>query len=393
MTEDPRSPAAFAALVDDFHAHFTADPNERVNLGVDRDLGELPDPSLAAAAARVTAARALLSRLADIDPGQLGFDGRVDYELATLQLGSAALRDSYTFNGKSRLAQTPKAGDDIGDPIFQLFINDPRPAGDRLTDIASRLTRIPDYLEAMLARLDTPVARWVAMECEIVDELPSLFAVIQAWADEVAWSEASQLASSISQAEAALVGYLERLRQLPTTTQIHLGEDIARQIVKLRGIDESLEELHQIATDFLREERVTIDELRARLVGKYNLAADTSVADLQQFLTKEYAIAPGENFAGTLDAYQSERDRVVEFVTEKELFPIFPEQEFRILKTPGFMEPSIPAGAMMPPPAFRSGLKVSTVYLTLKDDRIGDHTRLLIASMLRERARSAKSAD
>ena len=31
-----------------FHDHFTSDPNERIMKGVARDLGELPDPSLAA---------------------------------------------------------------------------------------------------------------------------------------------------------------------------------------------------------------------------------------------------------------------------------------------------------------------------------------------------------
>jgi len=53
-----------------------------------------------------------------------------------------------------------------------------------------------------------------------------------------------------------------------------------------------------------------------------------------------------------------------------------------ILRTPGFMEPSIPAGAMMPPPPLREGTRRSLVYLTLSQELLAEHTELSIPGMM-----------
>jgi uncharacterized protein (DUF885 family) len=54
----------------------------------------------------------------------------------------------------------------------------------------------------------------------------------------------------------------------------------------------------------------------------------------------------------------------------------------KILQTPGFLEPVIPAGAMWPPLALREGCKTSLVYLTLKQDQLAEHTALGIPVMM-----------
>ena len=53
-----------------------------------------------------------------------------------------------------------------------------------------------------------------------------------------------------------------------------------------------------------------------------------------------------------------------------------------ILRTPSFMEPSIPAGAMMPAPAFREGRRTSVVYLTLSEELLAEHSELSIPNMM-----------
>ena len=52
------------------------------------------------------------------------------------------------------------------------------------------------------------------------------------------------------------------------------------------------------------------------------------------------------------------------------------------MRTPAFMAPTIPAGAMMPPPAFREGVATSQVYLTLSEDLLDEHTLLGIPVMM-----------
>ena len=61
-----------------------------------------------------------------------------------------------------------------------------------------------------------------------------------------------------------------------------------------------------------------------------------------------------------LDRYEEERRRIDAFIGERDLFPVPADQDLRIMRTPGFMTPSIPAGAMMPPPPFRPGVRRST---------------------------------
>ena len=373
----------FETIVADLHSHFTSDANARLYSGISENLGTLPDPSLKASKKTQEDAQALIARLGAIDPSQLDFDDRLDLDLAKLILGFELHDHSYQFNAKSKRQQMPKAGDDIGDGIFLLFINDPRDADARLGDIVGRLEAVPDYTEKMLARLDTPVARWVNMDLQTVEGIPKLFATIEAWAAENQYADLERLRAARTSAEAALLVYAEKLAAMPTTEQLHVGSEVAERIVALRGIDKSFAELHQIATEFLSETRATIETLRQKLAAKYELDADISTEDLQTFLAKKYRVdLPTGQVDDILKHYEDSRQEILAFIKERDLFPILENQDMKIMRTPSFMAPSIPAGAMMPPPAFREGVRTSMVYLTLSEELVDEHTALGIPSMM-----------
>ena len=373
----------FSRFVADFHAHFTRDPNACLALGVARRTGELPDPTLADRDDRVREARRLLARIGALDARALSFDDRLDLELAALKLSAEAHQDTLQFNGRTTAAQKPTAGDDIGDGLFLLFIHDPRPVAERLADVTSRIRRVPAYLDALLERLDTPVARWAAMDAEKVRGLPQLFETLRSFADEARFADRAPLASACATAEEALGAYTRKLAQLPTTTRFHLTPADAREIVRLRGIEPPLETLHAWAREFLEENGATIESLRRRLARKYDLDRDVTVEALQVFLAKKFpvAIAPGD-LDGVLRRYEAERDRILEFIRERDLFPVPDDQTMKILRTPRFMEPSIPAGAMLSPAPFRDGTRTSLVYLTLREELLDEHTELGIPSMM-----------
>jgi uncharacterized protein (DUF885 family) len=375
--------SAYDHFASDFHNHYTRNPNARVSLGVDRDLDELPDPSSAAVDDEVSEARGLLRRLAELERADVSFDQRLDLELARLTLEYEIHHKNSLLNGRPRRQQLPRAGAEIGNGIFLMFVNDPRPAAERLTDITGRLERVPAYLDALLEDLDTPVERWVGMDVEKVRGLSGLFGTIADWAREEGWSELPRLESARSSAEAALAQYAERLRDLPTTTRIHLGEDATRRTVSLRGIDKPLDELHRIASDFLAETKTAIEELRSRLTAKYDLAPETTVDELHAFLSRKFRVQlPTGNLIDVLHRYEAERARILEFIDARRLFPIFEEQDMRIIRTPDFMVPSIPAGAMMDPPPFREGVRTSLIYLTLSEELLDEHTELSIPGMM-----------
>ena len=373
----------FSTFVNDFHSHLTRDPNACVLLGVEKRLDNLPDPSLEQLDNELAEARALVTRAQGIDRSSLDFDSALDLDLASLQLEARIHRNSLTFNSRRTAQQMPTAGRDISQGIFAMFVNDPRPDGERLANITTRLAQVPDYLDALIHRLDTPVRRWVRIDIDQVAGLPELFANLQAWADRISWADAGRLAQVQTAATGALQSYTGQLCALPTTDHFHLDEKSARSTVSLAGIEPSLEDIHHMAVEFLAEAGEAIEELRERLCGKYGLDGATPTEALQLYLNRRFSVSePGSPLSQILDRYNLEQERVLEFVKHHALFPIPDGQEMKILRTPGFMEPSIPAGAMEPPVAFREGMRTSLVYLTLSEELRNEHTELSIPNMM-----------
>lgn len=374
---------AYSSFVEAFHRHRLVDPNQCVSLGVDHNLDELPDPSLAASGAAVASAEALLETAEALPKEGLSFDESLDLALAELLLQREVHDETYVFNGRTMRQQRPTAGDDISWGLFTLFVNDPRPDEDRLANVTSRVEMVPDYLDALQRRLRAPVKRWVDIDREKVQGLPDLFVQLSAWAERVGFADAPRLERARMAAEAAIRSYADALGQLETTENLHVGEATARRIVELRGIEMSLERLHRVAKDFLADNRAQIEGLRGQLAAKYDLPKDATTEAVHQHLNQRFAVPLGDEGLDTiLRCYEAEREKILAFIQARGLFPVPPNQEMKILRTPGFLEPTIPAGAMDSPAPFREGIRTSVVYLTLKASQVDEHTLLGIPGMM-----------
>jgi len=314
---------ALQTLFADFVAFQTAQPDQRVYLGLDDDVGDLDDPSLAFEATRVDAARALLARLEATETAGLAFDRNLDVDLIRLSLQRAVHDGTYTWNGRSRLQQMPNAGQGVTEGIFLIFTNDPRPEEARLADVLARVEQIPTFLDAMLDRLDQPLQRWVDMDLEKVAEAPELLATVCGWATEVAWPNADRLATAAAAATTALTAYAERLAAMPTTTALHLDEADARELVRMRGVELSLEELHAVAREWLSQTGEQIERLRRSIVKRHSLDPDMATADLHRWLNERFAVDIGDGpLEKVLDRYQEERRKILAFTRERDLFEI-----------------------------------------------------------------------
>lgn len=366
-----------------FHRYMTEDPNACVTLGVAQRLDDLPDPSAEGETKSIAEGRRLLEQLRQCPRDGLDFDQALDLDLAAQAVEYEVFGHTYIYNGKTESAQMPVAGDDISDGIFLLFANDPRPAAERLENITARIGKVPEYLASLLTRLDTPVKRWVDMDIEKTAELPAFFHTLRQWAESEVYPDLPRLDRAIADAEKALASYQAQLKQLTVTERFALGEQQAQTLVKLRGVDSSFAELKKLAKTFLAENADTVEELRQRLNSKYQLSPVTTAAELQSYLNTRYQVDPVDAaYNGILNRYQSERDSILSFIRERELFPLPSSQDMKIIRTPGFMTPSIPAGAMMSPPPFRDGIKQSMIYLTLSEELLDEHTELSIPVML-----------
>ena len=374
----------YDAVINKFHDYFTRDGNACVSLGVNKHLDDLPDPSLEGIASTVKEGEKLLAELRSFPRGVLEFDQILDLDLAMLGVEFEIYSNTYTFNDKIELQQKPTAGNDISDGLFLMLINDPRPVNERLSNIMARMEKIPQYLEKLINRLDTPVKRWVDIDMEKVSNLPDLFSTIYNWGEEEEYPQLARLAVARQNAELAIKRYMVDLQAMKTTTMLFIGKEQAIKLIKLRGIDKSLDELHTMATKFLKDVALEIEELHIKLVDKYQLSTSTSVEELQSFLNKQYRVKLEDttNLTDVIIRYAQERDKILSYLQAKKIFPIFTEQKMLIMQTPAFMAPSIPAGAMVSPPPFREGIKTSIVYLTVSEDLLDEHTELSIPSMM-----------
>jgi uncharacterized protein (DUF885 family) len=263
------------------------------------------------------------------------------------------------------------------------MMKDPRPTPARLHDIQKRLEAVPEYLRSLLARLDTPIERWISIDREKVAGLGSLFESVIAWSRTEGYLNQGALESAALRAEKALTGYLEALKRLPHTRQLHLDRETAERIVKLRGIDLGFDELQGIARNFLDRVAVEIDDLAERLKAKYGLASDTSVKRLESYLNRRFRVIDEDgDLALVLERYREELQKVTRFVEQRGLFDLLADERIEILRTPKFMEPSIPAGAMLSPAPFSKSTPTSFIYLTLAPELLDEHTLLSIPSMI-----------
>lgn len=371
----------FSEINDRFLQYLKSDVDQSVALGLPDHLARLGDPSMPVFQRSLEAAGQLL---AAIDAARVdGFYEKLDLELIARHLQGDIFFKTLELDGELRRRRKPGGVDGVSEGIFQLFVNDERSAQERLSDILSRLKQAPEYLRAELRVLTTPVSRWRDIEVEQAKEVPELFDSIERWAAETGFTELEELREQITRVNAALAGYVDALKVMSVTDRFAIGMDKVEELLAIKQIDRSPEQLRAMAAGYMEQTLNTIETLRARLVSKYQLDPDTDADALQDFLNRRFAVELEEGELSTvLNVYEREREKILEFIRERDLFPVPADQDMHIMMTPGFLQPVIPAGAMWPPLALREGTRRSMVHLTLKEDELDEHTHLGIGMMM-----------
>ena len=362
---------------------FCDDPNFCINMGIDKNLGDLPDPGKNKRITNQGKIKMLTNTLKAIKKDELSLDEQIDYELCELLLEQHRLYYELEIDGIPMNMRMPVASSMISGPLFMLFINDPRDAKLRLVNIISRLDKVNDFLISYKRNINEPVERWVNMELESLKELPSFFDNIYNWAKGVEFKNLGALEKVIKAANSALAQYKQFLEVMPMSKNIVLGDMQMNQVIKSRGINLTPDELHQIAKDFTTDNQAAVEELRIKLCHKYELPQTTSAKEMQEFLNQKFSVKrEGNDFQFILNRYEQEREKILAFIKQKDLFPVMDDQDMHIMQTPDFMKPTIPAGAMMPALPMRKGLKKSLVYLTLSEELLAEHTEISIPGMM-----------
>jgi hypothetical protein len=352
-----------------------------MGLGDSRYLDQLGDPSLDHLKDTTAQAKALLTTLEKCATDS--FDQKLDIDLMARYLKQQIFFAELEQGGQLQRCRKPGGVDGISEGIFQLFVNDERTPEARLNNILSRLQQAPAYLMIEAEVITQPIQRWRDIEVEQGEGLADLFATIYNWAKETDYPLLSELQKAISSCNIALDIYLDDLKARECLTDFTIGENKVNELLILRNIKQSPAELINMARDFMDNTQTLLTKLNKRLCKKHALATTTSNEDLHEYLNEKFAakIKEGE-LSSVLDYYSDQINSINEFIEQRHLFAIPAQQEIRLLQTPSFLEPVIPAGAMWPPLALRPGKKTSLVYLTLKEDQLAEHTELGIPVMM-----------
>jgi len=373
--------SAYEKITEQFKCFILSDADTSIALGDEAHLGDLGDPSLAHMMQQSQEAQDLLDQLQAIK-GET-FDEQLDLDLMGRHLQQDIFFANLQQHGHPQRCSQPNGVDGISAGIFQLFVNDERSAEFRLDDILSRLQQAPSYLATETEVIVKPISRWRDIELEQGEGLPDLFQTILEWAQHEDYHQLDSLDIAINQCNDALAGYLSKLKNKKTHTNFAIGLDKVNELLAIRQIPHSPAELTKMARDFMGEAQALLRSLKTKLCGKYGLTDDTNEAELHEFLNERFAATLKEGkLTSVLDYYYQQIDSIQDFVNRNKLFSLPVEQDMKIMQTPGFLEPVIPAGAMWPPLALREGKKISLVYLTLKADQLAEHTELGIPVMM-----------
>ncbi len=365
----------------DFKQFVLSDADASMGLGDTSHLDILSDPSLNHLYATTAQAKTLLANIESCHVED--FDQQLDIDLMIRYLKQKIFFAELEQDGEPQRCRQPGGIDGISEGIFQLFVNDERTAEARLDNILSRLQQAPAYLEIEANVISQPIQRWRDIEVEQGEGLPDLFATIYAWAEDNSYSKKDLLAQAITDCNTALTVYLKDLKSRTCLTDFSIGEDKVIELLALRNIKQSPAELIQMARDFMAETQALLVSLNTRLCKKYALDSMTSDEELHEFLNEKFAAKiKDDKLDSILNYYSAQIQSINDFIEQRHLFAIPSQQEIRLLQTPSFLEPVIPAGAMWPPLALRPGKKTSLVYLTLKEDQLAEHTELGIPVMM-----------
>lgn len=357
----------------------TLDPNFCASNGVEKNLGDLPDPGKnqrLKTQGKLKMFNKLLKEVEAQDKQE-----EQDLKLWALYFEQMRLDLELEIDQVPKIMRLPHAFGVIVDPIFLFFINDPRPASARIINIISRLNKSMGYIQSYVKNLRTPVKRWVEIELDAISGFDTFANSLREWAEKENFPKLNLLDDAITTAKSAFQFYKRFLADIDKTENFFLGEDQMKQVIAARGIELDPEEIHQIAKKFLKENAEEVENLRSKLVEKYSLSSETDAAQLQEFLSEKFA-TPYNDFEDIIVRYQKEQNNILKWLSDRKLFPIFENQTLEIMRTPKFMEPSIPAGAMLCPLSLREGMRKSVIYLTLREELLAEHTELSIPNMM-----------
>ncbi|HVP26505.1 MAG TPA: DUF885 domain-containing protein [Candidatus Bathyarchaeia archaeon] len=238
----------------------------------------------------------------------------------------------------------PDAFDIIGGVIFLMLTRDYAPLEKRMDAIAARIEKIPKYLEEFRSRFEKtkPVKLWTEVAIESAQSMGSLFQfILHVAKGNVPPKVYERLNKAVENLQPALKVHIEWLNSLlpRTTEKWALGKEKFEKLVKLRELGMTSEEILQLGEKYLKELKTE----------RKRLAQQIAPGKSEQEIMKKIASNAPKTFEEALKFTEQAMNEAKQFVQEKKLATVYPEDKLLVKETPEYLTPIIPFAAMMMP--------------------------------------------
>jgi len=286
----------------------------------------------------------LLKRLSEnVNREELNDDHKIDWEV----LEKVYERWKFDFYERRIHELNPDVSEDLGGLIFIMFTRNYAPLEKRLEAIAARIEKMPKYLEEFRLRFEKsqPVRLWTQLAIEKTQSMMGLFMfILQAVKGKVSDKVYERLQKAVENLQPALKAHLEWLHGLLTKTREDwaIGREKFEKLLQLRELGMNSEEILNLGVKYLNELKAERERLAQQI------APGKTVKEVLEMIERK---AP-KTFEEALEYTKKVMEEARQFVQEKGIATVYPEDVLIVEETPAFMAPIIPFAALMMPAKF-----------------------------------------
>lgn len=286
--------------------------------------------------------------------GDLSAERSLDRDLV---LHESRLR-LFQLTERKAWAARSDAAETLGEALFLLFARDFAPLPERLESIASRMEAAPAMFADARRRVTDPVRLWAEFELEGDAALPAFLDTILAAArsERAPATLVERLARAANGVRDALDTHDRWLRDdvIPHAEgEWHAGPERFEELVRLRELEASGDEILAIGEEMLAESHAERDAICAEI------DPTLSPAEVGDAVKDDHPAT----FPEALEEYRSAMDRARRFVVDHNLATMPDQDTLIVTETPSFLRHMIPFAAYYEPAKF-DAVPVGTYIVT-----------------------------
>lgn len=253
----------------------------------------------------------------------------------------------FDFYERGMHERNPDAFEEIGSIFFSMITKDYAPLEKRIQGMIARIKQLPDYLHEFQTRFrnSKPVTLWTNLAIESATQIPGLFQfIIKATKNKISPELHTQLINVINNFSEPLKKHMLWLDNLKSKTidDWALGKEKFEELLQLRGLGMTADEVHQLGIQYLQE----LKEERTRLATQ--IAPEKSVENVLKTIKAKVP----KTFEEALDITRKEMENAKQFLIKNNLVTIYEDDKLLVEETPSFLAPLFPSAGLFMPSRF-----------------------------------------